>query len=112
MIWKKQGRKVVFTGHSLGGALATLCGASVKDEIPDLHVSVITFGSPRVGNKQFAEVFKAVDVSIRCVNGSDVVTMMPNWGYEHVNGELFIGEKSFSNTRDHFLSSYEKSFNF
>jgi len=114
MIWKKQNKKIVFTGHSLGGALATLCGASVKNQLPDLHVSVYTFGSPRVGNKLFAKVFDAVDVSVRCVNGSDIVTSIPYafslWSsYVHVKGELCVGSKTFLNTADHQLLSYDKS---
>lgn len=107
MAWKGQRKKIVFTGHSLGGALATLCGAVVKEEIPELHVSVYTFGSPRVGNKAFAQVFKAVDVSSRCVNGSDVVTTLPFWNYEHVHGEVYVGKKSFPNTTDHLLDGYK-----
>ena len=113
MIWKKQNKKIVFTGHSLGGALATLCGAAVKNEMPDLHVSVYTFGSPRVGNKLFAKVFDDVDVSVRCVNGSDIVPTIPYAfpflsDYTHVKGEFYVGSKSFSNTQDHQLSSYDK----
>jgi len=112
MIWKKQNKKIVFTGHSLGGALATLCGASVKNQLPDLHVSVYTFGSPRVGNRLFAKVFEAVDESVRCVNGSDIVTSLPYtfWNvYAHVKGELHVGSKTFFNTTDHLLVNYEKS---
>lgn len=108
MIWKAQNKSVVFTGHSLGGALATLCGAATKNEFPDLHVSVYTFGSPRVGNKAFTEVFKAVDVSVRCVNGSDLVTSIPYWGYEHVHGEECIGKKTRANTGDHSTEEYKK----
>jgi triacylglycerol lipase len=113
MMWKKQNKKIVFTGHSLGGALATLCGAAVKNEIPDVHVSVYTFGSPRVGNKLFAKVFDKVDISVRCVNGSDIVPTIPYAfpflsDYTHVKGELCVGLKSISNTRDHQLSSYDK----
>ena len=107
MIWKKQNKKIVFTGHSLGGALATLCGAAVKQEMPDVHVSVYTYGSPRVGNKAFVEIFKAVDVSVRCVNGSDIVTSVPFWSYEHVHGEVQKGEKTYLNINDHRLDSYK-----
>jgi predicted lipase len=109
MIWKQKNKRVVFTGHSLGGALATMCGAVTKNEFPELHVSVYTFGSPRVGNKAFVNVFKAVDVSVRCVNGSDIVCSLPFWTYEHVHGEKRIGEKSRVNTTDHSLAEYEKS---
>jgi len=107
MAWKGKQKKIVFTGHSLGGALATLCGAVVKEEMPELHVSVYTYGSPRVGNKAFAKVFEAVDVSCRVVNGSDIITTLPFWNYKHVHGLLHIGEKGFPNTSDHSLDDYK-----
>jgi len=109
VVWKKQIKNVVFTGHSLGGALATLCAAAVKTELPELHVSAYTFGSPRVGNKAFAEEFKKVDYSVRYVNGGDVVTSLPFWNYEHVQGCIEIGKKKYLNTTDHSLDEYKKN---
>lgn len=55
--WLKQhpDEKILLTGHSLGGAGATLYGeALVKDGVPKAQVPVITFGAPAVGNKAFA----------------------------------------------------------
>ena len=44
----------VVTGHSLGGALATLAAhelvAALKQTAPSIHVSCYTFGAPRTGN--------------------------------------------------------------
>jgi len=57
---------IFFTGHSLGGALATL--AAAKREA----VALYTFGAPRVGNAAFAEVVADV-VHHRLVYGSDPV---------------------------------------
>lgn len=44
-------------GHSLGGALATLCALDMKFTFGLRDVRVYTFGSPRVGNQQFAQYF-------------------------------------------------------
>ena len=41
---------IVTTGHSLGGALATLAAVDLMIAFPNLTVSSQTFGSPRVGN--------------------------------------------------------------
>jgi len=47
---------IVFTGHSLGGALATLAAYDVckKHGCEGMRSHLVTFGSPRVGNKIFA----------------------------------------------------------
>jgi len=53
------GAKVAFTGHSLGGAIATLASLDLQvSGIPS--ETVYTFGSPRVGNKAF---FSTVQLS-------------------------------------------------
>lgn len=105
-------------GHSLGGALATLCALSLKRgalHIADRVVTCATFGSPRVGNAAFAKAFDAcVDRSVRCVNGRDAVTMRPYWGYEHVGGLQQVGSTTiygffsgwFGSVKDHSLASY------
>lgn len=69
-------RPVWFTGHSLGGALASLA-AFRRRECPG---GVYTFGSPRVGNGIFAESFDTlfVERSVRYVNDHDVVTHVPS----------------------------------
>ncbi len=48
--------KVICTGHSLGAALASLCGVWASLQWLDADVRVVTFGSPAVGNQEFANV--------------------------------------------------------
>jgi hypothetical protein len=126
---------LVVTGHSLGGALATLFTADLGEYgvdagrgLPQLEESepwwksiastfmgrsaenvgkkvpprpkslrLYSFGSPRVGNHAFAELFDAllgeglIDEAYRVVNGNDVVARLPRTmnvivgsvGYEH-----------------------------
>lgn len=83
-------RRIIFTGHSLGGALATLAAyhyASSKLNDNILH-SCITFGSPKVGNKSFSHDFDSlVDLttSDRFENKDDVVCWFPlHYPYTHV----------------------------
>jgi hypothetical protein len=68
----KKERPVWFTGHSLGGALATLAAKAYgREKLQGLY----TFGSPRVGNADFASAF---DVPcVRFVHGHDLVTQVP-----------------------------------
>ena len=108
---------VVVVGHSLGGALATICAMHLKcgSLKSNKHVTCITFGSPRVGNAAFVKEFDAHIDSIRVVNCCDIVTMKPYFGYYHVKGEMKIGtskstfSKWFGSVKDHYLSSYQES---
>lgn len=65
---------MVLTGHSLGGAAATLLGERlVSLGLPKDKFIVITFGAPAVGNAAFADAYgDAVDL-LRVTNTADPV---------------------------------------
>lgn len=81
---------VYVTGHSLGGALATLCAydlAARRHVYPTPHhLALYNFGSPRVGNRAFAKEFnRLVPDAWRIVNRNDAVCSVPRlMGYCHV----------------------------
>jgi triacylglycerol lipase len=86
-IQSQQERPVWFTGHSLGGALATLAAHRFTG-----IQGVYTFGSPRVGNPEFAAAFE--EAHYRFVNNNDLVTMVPPEGlYEHVGSVRYIDKE-------------------
>eukprot|EP00177_Eucheuma_denticulatum_P001215 GFKZ01002194.1.p1 GENE.GFKZ01002194.1~~GFKZ01002194.1.p1 ORF type:complete len:1182 (+),score=161.31 GFKZ01002194.1:390-3935(+) len=98
---ERKQRPVFLTGHSLGGALATICSLDlwVKLDISRREIFVSTFGSPRVGNKDFASVYKeVVPLHWRIVVDPDMIAKLPNVGYTHVgkkvvltpHGDMFI----------------------
>jgi hypothetical protein len=115
-LWKHKNSKtrIICTGHSLGGALATVAAACIKALFKDAFVvECYTFGSPRVGNSHFVNFFdKHVDRSIRCVHSADIVTRIPSFLYEHVGGEYKIGDpptcfgRMFGSVQDHSLDLY------
>jgi triacylglycerol lipase len=82
---------VWFCGHSLGGAMATICAyrcktASISSDPQELH----TFGSPRVGCKKY--IRHAEITHYRWVHNNDVVTRVPPvWmGYRHCGNEVYL----------------------
>ena len=84
-------KKLWFTGHSLGGAMASICaGRCLLSHINTQPEQVHTFGSPRVGTKRFINHAK-VDY-YRWVNNNDIVPKsQPTWlGYRHAGKEVYL----------------------
>lgn len=81
---------VVVTGHSLGAALATLVSVDLKAAGLG-PVRVFTFGSPRVGNTEFAEWYSATIADhSRVTHHKDLVVHSPmHERFTHVNGEWY-----------------------
>ncbi|KAL1839992.1 hypothetical protein VTJ49DRAFT_955 [Mycothermus thermophilus] len=57
-------QRIEVCGHSLGGALATLCALWCRRQWPKAKLVCVTLGSPRVGNTAFARRFN--DAGILC----------------------------------------------
>lgn len=87
---------VYVTGHSLGGALATLLAIELASsqlaKRGAITVTMYNFGSPRVGNKKFADVYnQKVKDSWRVVNHRDIIPTVPRlMGYCHVAHPVYL----------------------
>ena len=79
-------QRVLITGHSLGAALATLLASWA----PAAHL--YTFGSPRVGDAEFAAAMQG-RTAARYVNCCDLVARVPpkeGLGYTHVGKLAYL----------------------
>jgi predicted lipase len=87
LVKDRKPKNIIVTGHSLGGALATLCSVDLQYNFPSIEIACVTFGSPKVGNKSFIESFnKRVPDTYRYVYGRDWAPLFPFVsGYEHVS---------------------------
>jgi triacylglycerol lipase len=84
-------RPVWFTGHSLGGAMATICASRCKiSHIESNPRSLYTFGCPRVGNGRYVNYVQYE--AYRWVNNNDIVARVPPWwlGYRHKGPEVYL----------------------
>ncbi|KAK9819269.1 hypothetical protein WJX81_002184 [Elliptochloris bilobata] len=84
--------KVISTGHSLGGGLASLAGVWAALQWPAADVRVVALGSPMVGNQAWVDAFRAVvGRSYRVVNRRDIVPSLPPFeDYAHLPFPLWI----------------------
>jgi hypothetical protein len=77
--------KLAITGHSLGGALATLCGFYIAAQPHFAHLSTVyvwTFASPRVGTRAFQYAWQHLERIGRIKHArfsatQDVVPLIP-----------------------------------
>jgi len=84
---------VLVTGHSLGGAIATLAAVEFAlNETINNSVRLWTYGCPRVGNKQFAGYVNSKYINASRVTWArDPIPHLPPTivGYEHYNTEYW-----------------------
>lgn len=108
--WKDRNQTLWVTGHSLGGALATLAVDRMTEKLLDVS-GMYTFGQPRVGNKEFANHFdrKMKRYSFRFVDDEDIVTRVPFPPYQHVGNEYFFDRKGVMHKEGIFWNWFRSS---
>ncbi len=75
-------KPLYITGHSYGGALAFIAGLYIE------HIEVITFGCPKVLQKDYPVYVKVNHTRVR--NNNDIVTLVPPKPYVHVGKLVYI----------------------
>ncbi|KAK6162655.1 hypothetical protein DH2020_002496 [Rehmannia glutinosa] len=72
---------ITVTGHSLGAALATLTAHDINTTFKHAPlVTVVSFGGPRIGNKNFrSQLEKSGTKVLRIVNSDDPITKVPGF---------------------------------
>ena len=121
---KESLKKIICTGHSLFGAIATIIALDIACMYPELNVYCVTFGSPRVGDQSFVELFnQKVKHSYRCVYKKDPITFTPfPLRFKHVGGLVQYDGAKFKSSMakfnvcgcaagDHSMDEYAEKFN-
>jgi hypothetical protein len=121
-----EGFYVLVSGHSLGGALATLFSfyAACEDWVPAIYC--ISFASPRIGNIQLSRSFQKLEcegriLHLRVVNNRDPVPLLPNRLYlctavcptimfRHVGIELRLYGKTSATMKSFYCPRFHNSY--
>ncbi|CAD5225834.1 unnamed protein product [Bursaphelenchus xylophilus] len=90
---------IIVTGHSLGGAMASIAAFDLVTfaKVDAEKVKLVTFGQPRTGDREFAEVHdELIPHAYRITHARDVVPHVPplNFqGYYHHATEVWYNNK-------------------
>lgn len=98
LVLETKNNEIMITGHSLGGALGTLFALDILLNNNSQYIIdyLVTFGSPRVGNKYLYNYFKNSSIlnSYRVTHANDIVPHLPLkiLDYHHIKNEIWFNE--------------------
>ena len=93
-------KRLIYTGHSLGGALAYLLALEHKP------TDICVFGSPRVGGEELQEYFKDINVMRIMAENDFVINLPPKFmGYTDIGNRISCPGKK-GKWESHKLKTY------
>jgi hypothetical protein len=104
--------KITLTGHSLGGAVATLAAASLRNA--GYTVALYNFGSPRIGGSKISSyITKQAGGNYRVTHWNDPVPKLPllTMGYVHISPEYYINKPNKQDVQAGDMKVYEGAIN-
>ena len=89
--------RIIFSGHSMGGALAILASTFYSSLFKNLVITCHTFGAPAIGNDDFIHLFEDnVDEFLRIEYVNDIVPKIPlNDTYLHISNGIVLNEDGY-----------------
>jgi triacylglycerol lipase len=111
-------KPLFITGHSLGGALATLAALDISANTGFRNPKVYTFAAPRVGNPAFVKKYnKTIACHYRIQNEFDMIPHLPPLVYSsprtnqksyymHVRGKVKRSFQTGTISGNHVLGNY------
>ena len=86
-------KNLILTGHSMGSIVTFIPFDLYFNNIKFNNIKLVTFGSPRIGNSEFVDLFNSFDniKSYRITHYYDIVPHVPQsiLGYKHIPQEVW-----------------------
>lgn len=92
---KYKTNELLLTGHSMGSSIASLFAYNFSKS--SYNTTIVTFGSPRVGNYEFVQDFYSKNItSFRITHYHDIVPHLPQYrlNYHHIPNEIWYNENN------------------
>lgn len=93
---------LILTGHSMGSIVTFIPFDLYFDNIEFKNIKIVTFGSPRIGNNEFVNMFNSFDnvKSYRITHYYDIVPHVPEsiLGYKHIPQEIWYDLNNYKYT--------------
>jgi len=109
---KKDYDELFVCGHSLGGALATICcfDLVINNIVNNKKISCITFGTPRIGDKNFSKIYNYYNIeTYRIVLSGDPVPKLPLDGnYIHSTSSYYLKNNKIYNKPNKIYVAYKR----
>lgn len=112
-------KQIIIAGHSLGGAIATICGLELK--ISGYNAVVYNFSCPCVGDDVFCELVTQSNLPLyRIINTCDIaqvfpISVIPNFNYPkkpfiytHCGEPIYFTDNWKSLYNNHLMNVYIK----
>lgn len=108
----RPGYKIVATGHSLGGAIASIAAAQLRNGGYD--VALYTFGAPRIAGSKLSDYISGQKGgNYRITHWNDPIPRLPplTMGYVHITPEYYINKADTRGIKPKDIKIYEGSIN-
>ena len=103
---------IIFCGHNTGGAYAQIAALYYKLLYPNINIYCLSFGSPRIGNKKFINLFqKYINEYLRVEYINDIIPLKhSSFTYYHHNNVLYIGNDNDYILKHKYLIKFKNLF--
>ena len=105
-------KKLFITGHSLGGALASILTYHLSKKYQKLHLTMYVYGCPPTCDKKFSDYFHAISSYVITIDGDSIsnghATTLGSWIGLYKPLELYFLQSAGGHGIKHYIDQLKK----